>query len=212
MFHDFLTKWGGWAAILGILVAFIATIGIAVIQPRNTFKWFLLTFSFIPLCIGALCMLGGWQHLHRGDAAAARTAFIIGGVLGCLFAGLFGLSLSIVQQPAPPEQPPGLDACTRHARWISLSGFAGFIAAAFGAFGLMKLALPHPWATWALPLSFAVFSGGPAAFLIFFLPPRCDACKTGRMRFKGSRPVWYRCKSCGQTVHTHIMLGSRPGR
>lgn len=209
MLYDLLTKWGGYAAIAGIGLAFITTLFIAVIQPRNTLKWFLLSFSFIPLCMGVLCLLGGWQHLHKGDPQSARTVFIIGGVLGFAFALMFGLSLSMAREKALQEEPPGRVDCTRHARWISISGFVGFIAAAFGNIGLMKLGLPAPWDTWAVPLAFVVLCGGPAAILIFVFPPRCPKCKTGRMRFKGSRPVWYRCQSCGQTTHTYIMLGSR---
>lgn len=211
MIYEFLTNWGGWAAIAGIALAFIATLIIGVIQPRNTFKWFLMSFSLFPLCIGILCLLGGWQHLHKGDVSSARTTFIIAGVTLCLFAALLGFSLSIKCEETHKEEPTGRDACTRHARWISIIGFAGFIVAATGAFGMMRLSLPPPWDTWGLPLIFIFCCGGPAALLIFVFPPLCAVCKTGRMRFKGSRPVWYCCQSCGHTAHTHILLGSRRG-
>ena len=209
--YDLWIKWGGWAAMGGIGLAFITTLGIALIQPRNTFKWFLLSFSFIPLCIGILCLLGGWQHLHKNDPQSARTVFIIGGVLACAFVLMAGFSFSIAREQPPETDPAGTDACTRHARWISVCGFGGFIVTATGAFGLLKLSPPPPWDTWAVPLTFLIFCAGPAALLIFGFPPRCSTCKTGRMRFKGSRPVWYRCQSCGHTVHTHIELGSRRG-
>lgn len=211
MLYDFLTKWGGWAAILGAGVAFLTTLLIAVIQPANTFRRFIQSFSFIPLCIGLLCFLGGWQHLHKGDAASAKTVFIIGGVACLVFALMLGFSLSIPLETTAEEEPPERDACTRHARWISISGFVGFIVAAIATISLMKLGLPSPWDTWVGPLCFIALCGGPAAILIFAFPPRCPSCKEGRMRFKGSRPVWYRCPSCGQTTHTHIMLGSRRG-
>ncbi|WP_395738690.1 hypothetical protein [Prosthecobacter sp.] len=211
MFYEILTKWGGSAALAGIVLAFIATLGIGVYQPKNTFKWFLAAFSLFPFCIGILCLLGGWQHLHKGDASSARTTFVIAGVTLCLFAAMLRFSLSIARKEAPKEETPGHDACTRHARWISISGFAGFIVAATGAFGLLNLAPPPPWNAWSQPLAFVLCCLGPAALLIFVFPPRCPACKTGRMRFKGSRPVSYRCQSCGHTVQTHIQLGSRRG-
>ncbi|MBB5031951.1 hypothetical protein [Prosthecobacter vanneervenii] len=211
MYYDFLTKWGGWAALAGMGVGFITTLMIGVLQPRNTFKWCLMSFSSLPLCLGILCLLGGWQHLYKGDATSARTTFIIAGVALCLFAALCGFSLSIAHEKTPEEEPPGRAACTRHARWLSISGFAGFVVAATGIFSLLKLNPPAPWDAWGAPLMFVLCCGGPAALLIFAFPPRCAACKTGRMRFKGSRPVWYRCQSCGETVHTHILLGSRNG-
>lgn len=212
MFYEFLTKWGGWAAVGGMGLGLIATLSIGVFQPRNALKWFLMAFAVFPLCLGLLCLLGGWQHLHKGDAASARPVFIIAGVLLCLFAGLAGFSLSISREVPPAEEaPPGQAACTRHARWISACGFAGFIVAACGAFGLMEAAPPPPWDEWGMPLIFVVCCGGPTALLIFAFPPRCAVCQTGRMRLRGGRPVWYRCQSCGHTARTHIQFGSRQG-
>jgi len=211
MLYDFLTKWGGWMAIAVMGLAFISTLFVAVIQPRNTFKWFLRSFSFIPGGFGVLCLLGGWQHLHKGDSHAARTVFIIGGVSLLAFVVITVLSFVVSSDKRSLESTSGDDACTNHARWISISGFVAFVMMGFAFFYSAKLGLTRYWEWWMFPLSFFLFFGTPAAILVFVLPPRCRSCSNGRMRLKGMRPAWYRCQSCGEVVRTHIMLGGRKG-
>lgn len=211
MLYNFLTKWGGWAAMAVMGLAFLSTMLIAVVQPRSAFRWFMRSFSFIPGGLGVLCLLGGWQHLHKGDSSSAKTVFIIGGVSLLAFAVIACVSFFVGADKGSLERKSGHDACTRHARWISISGFVGFVMMGFAFFYSAKLGLTRSWEWWMFPLSFLVFFGTPVAILVFVLPPRCRSCSHGRMRLKGLRPAWYRCQSCGEVIRTPIMLGNRQG-
>lgn len=159
-------------AVMGL--AFISSLLIAVVQPRNTFQWFMRSFSFIPGGFGVVCLLGGWQHLHKGDSSSANTVFIIGGVSLLAFVVIAGVSFLVGADKGSMERASGDDdACTRHARWISICGFVGFAMMAFASLYSARLGLTRYWEWWMLPLSFFVFFGAPAAILVFVFPPRC---------------------------------------
>lgn len=209
MLYDFFIKWGGWAASAGFGLAFMTMALVTAIQPRNTSKWFFMSFSFVILCIGVLCMLEGWQHLQKGDSKTAQTLFLSGGGWFFAFMLMLGFSLSRAKEQLPQGETPGRDSCTRHARWLSISYLAGIALTFLASFFSAECGMPQQGAVLILLLSYLAFCGASYIIFVFGLPPRCRSCKSGRMRLKGSLPAWYRCQSCGVIIHTHIMLGRK---
>jgi hypothetical protein len=205
--YDFLFEWGSWAATAGVGLAFITTMLVVAIQPKNTSKWFWLSFSFTILFVSMLCMLQGWHHHHKGDSQAAQTDFFNGGGWLFAFVLMFGISLSMAKEKLSRGKTPGRDACTRHARWLSVSFMVG-TALPFLAF-IFSADMPQGWNVLILLLYSPIFCGASYIIFVFGLPPRCPSCKNGSMRLKGGLPAWYCCQSCGIIIHTRIMLGRK---
>ena len=209
MLYDSLIKWGDWAASAGLGLAFLTTMLVTAIQPRNTSKWFFMSFSIVNLCAGVLCMLEGWQHRRKGDFQTAETMFLNGGGWFFAFALLIGFSLSRAKQQRPQAETPGRRVCTRHARCLSISYLAALALTFLASFFSAECGVAQPWSVLILLLCWLIFCGVSYIIFVFGLPPRCQSCKNGRMRLMGSGPAWYRCQSCARVIHTNIMLGRK---
>ena len=156
-----------------------------------------------------MCMLDGWQHLHKGHPQNAKTVFLNGGGWFFAFVLMLGFTLSKAKGKPRQDETSGRDACTRHARWLSISYLAGAVLTFVVSFFSAECGMSQQWGIVILLLGYLIFCGASYLIFVFGLPPRCRSCNNGSMRLKGGLPASYRCQSCGVIVHTHIMLGRK---
>lgn len=207
--EDTLIHWAAQASNWAIMISLVAAVLLGVFQPRHYLRWFSLCFATIFFCVASLSIDGGIRHQDQADAASAKVSFVFGGV-SLVVAGIFLIVFLNAAKRVPDEEAPSdEDACTRHARRMSIGSFIGFFSGAGCAIALNHWGLLSSTSHWGDFLLIILFSSGPVVILAFIFPPPCPSCQKGHMMLRGTTPVRYRCKSCDYAVRTEIRIGSR---